>query len=134
MPNNERILSLIQRVDQPTFERRQAKCAGCPMRSGDKCAVNRTDVELLCWSAYAKCPKYHWAREQEPRRSEGQCPSATERPIGLGDVVAILAGLIGIAPKPGCGCGARRAWLNKWTPGPIKRLLTLAIRRASRAP
>jgi hypothetical protein len=35
--------------------------------------------------------------------------------VGLGDVVAWLAGLIGVKPWPGCGCKTRKEWLNRVT-------------------
>lgn len=36
------------------------------------------------------------------------------RPVGLGDVVAAILGRFGIQPWPGCGCAARKAWLNRF--------------------
>ena len=33
--------------------------------------------------------------------------------FGLGDLVAWCLGLIGVRPWPGCGCSARKAWLNR---------------------
>lgn len=35
---------------------------------------------------------------------------------GLGDTVSKFAKLLGIRPRRGCGCGRRRAWLNRLVP------------------
>lgn len=34
--------------------------------------------------------------------------------VGLGDVVAMLTGLVGLHPVGNCGCNARRKLLNHW--------------------
>lgn len=34
--------------------------------------------------------------------------------VGLGDVVALLTGLVGLHPVGNCGCNARRKALNHW--------------------
>ncbi|MFO0899336.1 MAG: hypothetical protein U0836_18075 [Pirellulales bacterium] len=40
---------------------------------------------------------------------------------GLGDSVARVLARFGVHARPGCGCGRRRAWLNRlwpYRPGP----------------
>jgi hypothetical protein len=50
---------------------------------------------------------------------------------GLGDLVELLAGLLGAKPDPECGCQHRRELLNKMFPFPhrLRAILPAAPRR-----
>jgi hypothetical protein len=40
-------------------------------------------------------------------------PKGTSSERGLGDYIAALLVRVGIRKRPGCGCDARRQWLNR---------------------
>lgn len=51
---------------------------------------------------------------------------ATPKPtstVGMGDLVAGAAKVVGVTPSPGCGCEKRRQALNKATPKLVGRML-----------
>jgi hypothetical protein len=49
-----------------------------------------------------------------PAAAHPQVDPPGTAPIGLGDVVGWMASLVGVKPWPGCGCSARKAWLNRF--------------------
>lgn len=66
--------------------------------------------------------EFHRVMAALPDRSNGVAPPAPNaaRP-GLGDAIASATKKVGI--KPCAGCKRRQAWLNRWTPAWLSRLL-----------
>lgn len=62
----------------------------------------------------ATCGRCPWRVEN----GQPATPTANQPPRwrGLGDVVAAAAKLVGLKPRPGCGCDKRREWLNRLVP------------------
>ena len=51
-----------------------------------------------------------------------ECPAVPVAPIGIGDLIADGTRAVGV--KPCGGCKRRQAWLNRWTPGWMKKILS----------
>lgn len=64
---------------------------------------------------------FHKAMSEVPNRSNGYSPPAPPGKPGLGDAIASATKKVGI--KPCAGCKKRQAWLNRWTPAWLSRLL-----------
>lgn len=66
--------------------------------------------------------EFHRVMAALPDRSNGVRPPApTAARPGLGDAIASATTKVGI--KPCAGCKRRQAWLNRWTPAWLSRLL-----------
>jgi hypothetical protein len=91
------------------------ECAAAGWCSRHRCRKTDHFVSLCATSA-----EYFalWEAGQGPcihgGPEDGPPPQQPSR--GLGDVVAKIAGALGINKTPSCGCEARQNWLNRLVP------------------
>ena len=84
----------------------ECEAAGFCQRHG----CNKTDhFHKLCRTRPDYFALYEEGRGPGCGKREAHKPKA----IGLGDVVAWILSRVGIKPWPGCGCNARKVWLNR---------------------
>jgi hypothetical protein len=94
----------------------------CPNRAGKSCTllagITVTDFGCsLCRQQWGQSPPA--ADSLTPFLVElktGSPPAGESLPRGLGDTVARVLERLGIRKRRGCGCGKRRAWLNRLVP------------------
>lgn len=79
--------------------------------AGFACDSPRVHLPVVTAATCGRCP---WRVENGQPATPAANPPARWR--GLGDVVAAAAKLIGLKPRPGCGCDKRREWLNRLVP------------------
>jgi hypothetical protein len=91
-----------------------SKCEfACDKPRRGPCACKASGLDILVHIARKDCPKGFHANASDSRDVNGTYTLTRE--FGVGDALAWLLSWF-IAPRNGCGCAKRRAWLNRVCP------------------